>query len=73
MPESFQIIQRFQIEFVLLCVPNEAAAEVAEKCTAAGIKSIVNFTLTELNLPKDVKVLNFSFFEILKNTFRIFS
>jgi redox-sensing transcriptional repressor len=55
MPE---VIERFNIEMALLCVPSEAAQQTAEKLAAAGIKAIVNFAPVVLDLPPDIFVKN---------------
>ena len=53
-----EVISRFAIEIALLCVPAQAAQEVAEKCVAAGIRGILNFVPVALNLPPEVAVRN---------------
>ena len=53
-----EVISRFTIEIALLCVPAQAAQAVAEKCTAAGIRGILNFAPAALNLPPEVVVRN---------------
>jgi redox-sensing transcriptional repressor len=53
-----EVVSRFGIEIALLCVPSEAAQDVAEKCVAAGILGILNFAPVALSLPPDIAVRN---------------
>jgi redox-sensing transcriptional repressor len=53
-----EVISRFAIELALLCVPTDAAQGAAEKLAAAGIRGIVNFAPTALQLGPDIAVRN---------------
>ena len=53
-----EVVSRFGIEIALLCVPAEGAQAAAEKCVSAGIKGILNFAPSVLNVPADVIVRN---------------
>lgn len=53
-----EVIQRFNIEIALLCVPAASAQAAAEKLVAAGIRGIVNFAPAVLNVPPDIAVRN---------------
>ena len=53
-----EVISRFAIEIALLCVPADAAQAAAEKCSAAGIRGILNFAPVGLSLPPEVAVRN---------------
>lgn len=44
------------VEIVILTTPAECAQEVAERVAAAGIRAIMNFTSTNLDLPDEVRV-----------------
>lgn len=48
------LAQRLQIRMGILCVPDEAAQEVAEKMVEAGILAIWNFTGHTLHLPDEI-------------------
>jgi len=49
------------IEIAVLAVPAESAQEVADRLVAAGIKAILNFTPTVLDVPARVPVENVDF------------
>ena len=53
-----EVVSRFEIEIALLCIPAAAAQEAAEKCTAAGVKGILNFAPVVLRVPPEVTVRN---------------
>ena len=53
-----EIIRRFELETALLCVPEDAAQEAAEKLVEAGIRGILNFAPVALKLPQDIAVRN---------------
>ena len=53
-----EVINRFGIEIALLCVPAASAQTAADRLAAAGIKGIVNFAPTVLNLPPHIAVRN---------------
>lgn len=46
------------IEIGLITVPAAAAADVAKRCVAAGLKAILNFAPVGLNAPSDVRLKN---------------
>ena len=48
------LTRRLQIRMAILCVPDDAAQEVAEKMVEAGILAIWNFTGHTLLLPEDI-------------------
>jgi len=48
------LAHRLQIRMGILCVPDEAAQEVAEKMVESGILAIWNFTGHTLHLPDDI-------------------
>lgn len=50
-----------RIEIALLTVPREVAQEAADRLVAAGIKGILNFAPTVLEVPKEVAVENVDF------------
>jgi redox-sensing transcriptional repressor len=53
-----EVIRRFDIELALLCVPEAAAQDAAEKLAASGIRGIVNFAPAALKLQADIAVRN---------------
>jgi redox-sensing transcriptional repressor len=53
-----EVIARFGIEIALLCVPEKAAQETAEKLAAAGIRGIINFAPAVLSLAPGIAVRN---------------
>jgi redox-sensing transcriptional repressor len=53
-----EVIVRFGIEIALLCVPEKAAQETAEKLAAAGIRGIINFAPVVLVLAPGIAVRN---------------
>ena len=53
-----EVVSRFGIEIALLCVPEAAAQETAEKCAAAGIRGILNFAPVALSLAPGITVRN---------------
>jgi redox-sensing transcriptional repressor len=61
-----EIIPRFSIEIALLCVPAEAAQSAAESLAAAGVRGIVNFAPTALQLPREIMVRNVHVVDILR-------
>lgn len=62
-----EVIGRFGIKIALLCVPADVAQAAAEKCAAAGIRGILNFAPTALNLPPEVAVRNVFLADELRN------
>lgn len=53
-----RVIKRFKVKIAAICVPDNAAQEVAELLVGYGIKAIWNFSTKFLELPKDVIVQN---------------
>jgi redox-sensing transcriptional repressor len=53
-----EIIHRFSIEIALLCVPEAAAQNTAEKLLAAGIRGLLNFAPVVLIMPPEIVVRN---------------
>ncbi len=51
-----EIIREKDISIAILTVPPDHAAEMAEKLVHAGIRGILNFTSTPLNLPAHVNL-----------------
>lgn len=51
-------IRRHDIRMAILCVPGEAAQQVAEQLAAHGIHAILNFSPVVLQLPETVAVNN---------------
>lgn len=51
-----KIVKRTQLQMGILCVPSEAAQDVADRMIDAGIKGIWNFTPVKLKVPPDVVV-----------------
>lgn len=58
MDEMFDFVHDNNIEMAALTIPREHAIKVAHKLVDAGVKGIWNFALTDLDLPKHVKVEN---------------
>lgn len=53
-----RVVKRFNVEIGAICVPKEAAQEVANLLVACGIKGIWNFAPINLEVPDDVLVVN---------------
>lgn len=53
-----QIIRKEKIEIGIITVPAQAAQEVAELLTKAGIKAILNFAPARISVPKHVRLNN---------------
>ncbi len=51
-------IQESEIEIAVLCVPAKAAQRVAERLDKAGVKSILNFSPTDISVSSDITVEN---------------
>ncbi len=49
-----EIISTYDISIAILTVPAAAAQEMAKALVASGIKGILNFTATNINVPHDV-------------------
>jgi redox-sensing transcriptional repressor len=57
--ESLQrVVRSFDVGIAILCVPKEAAQQVAARVVSLGIKAIWNFSPTQLAVPSDVVVRN---------------
>ena len=62
-----EVISRFGIELAMLCVPEAAVQDAAEKCIAAGIRGIINFAPAMLKVPPEVTVRNVYITDELRN------
>jgi redox-sensing transcriptional repressor len=51
-----KVVKSKKISICVMAVPAESAQEVADKCTSAGIKCILNFAPAALNVAEDIKV-----------------
>lgn len=49
-------VKEKRVKVAMLTVPASAAQEVAEQLVKAGVKAILNYAPTHLNVPKDVQV-----------------
>ena len=54
--EMAEKIAELKAALAIVCVPAQAAQEVAEKLCACGIKAILNFAPTQLRLPENIEV-----------------
>ncbi len=54
------------VDIAALCVNVESAQTVADKLAAGGVRGILNFAVTDLNLPAEVKVENVHISEFLE-------
>ncbi len=52
------IVKDSDIRIAILTTPVEAAQECADQLVAAGIRAILNFAPTHLQVPEDINVLN---------------
>jgi redox-sensing transcriptional repressor len=52
------VVAREAVEIGVISVPASAAASVARRCVAAGLKALLNFAPVRLNLPPGVRVKN---------------
>ncbi len=50
------VVEREDVAMAVIATPAAVAQEVAEKLTAAGIVSILNFTATPISLPDEIEV-----------------
>lgn len=50
------VVEREDVEIVILTVPGESAQAVTDRLVAAGVKAIMNFAPVRLNVPDDVEV-----------------
>ena len=51
-------IEDQQLEIIIVCVPEEVAAEIVDRAISAGIKGIMNFTPTRFDVPRNVRIQN---------------
>lgn len=58
MKDIARVIKRFNVKIAAICVPDNAAQEVANILVKEGIKAIWNFSSRILDLPKDVIIQN---------------
>lgn len=56
MEELDEIISRLGIVLAMITVPAGAAQEVVDRCTAAGVKGILNFAPVTLKVPPGVRL-----------------
>lgn len=47
-----------RVDIAILTLPKEAVQDTAERLAAAGVKGLMNFSYTELELPDDIAVSN---------------
>jgi redox-sensing transcriptional repressor len=52
------VVAREAVSIGVISVPASAAASVARRCVAAGLKALLNFAPVRLNLPPGVRVKN---------------
>jgi redox-sensing transcriptional repressor len=58
MESLVRVVRSFDVGIAILCVPKEAAQQVASRVVSLGIKAIWNFSPTQLAVPTDVVVRN---------------
>lgn len=51
-------IEQQQLEIIIVCVPQEVAAEIVDRAISAGIKGIMNFTPMRFDVPRNVRIQN---------------
>ncbi|MCH5212373.1 MAG: redox-sensing transcriptional repressor Rex, partial [Oscillospiraceae bacterium] len=56
--ELEEYIKENNVDIAILTVPNTAVTEMAERVVRSGIKGILNFSYTELDLPENIPVEN---------------
>lgn len=56
MKDLARVVRRARIELGLVCVPADAAQEVAEAAARAGVRGLLNFAPVRLELPETVRV-----------------
>ena len=61
-----KIIQREQIDYAILAVPENDAIKTAKRLSDCGVKGIVNFTNALINLKDKVRVENISVIDALQ-------
>ena len=54
MTELEQTIQKHQIRLAIIAVPADNAQEVVDQLVSAGIKGILNFAPTSVNVPPNI-------------------
>ena len=59
MDEAESIVKKMNISIAILTVPPEYARQTSEAFVKYGIKGILNFTTTPLNMPEDVHLEEF--------------
>jgi redox-sensing transcriptional repressor len=52
------IVKKLKIDMAVIAVPLESAQDIADKLIASGVRAILNFAPTKLNVPKHVKLCN---------------
>ena len=52
------LAQRMQVKIIIIAVPREEAQKMADAAIKAGVKAIWNFAPVNLDVPKDVLVVN---------------
>jgi redox-sensing transcriptional repressor len=52
------IVKKLKIDMAIIAVPLESAQGIADKLIASGIRAILNFAPTRLNVPRHVKLRN---------------
>ncbi|MGC8819518.1 MAG: redox-sensing transcriptional repressor Rex [Fervidobacterium sp.] len=53
-----RVVRRFKVKIAAICVPDNAAQEVADVLVGYGIKAIWNFSSKILKMPEDIIVQN---------------
>ena len=56
--EVSSFVRDNEVKLAILCVPGEAAQEVANELVSAGVQGILNFSPTVLQVPEAVTVNN---------------
>lgn len=51
-----EVLEREQIDIVILTTPEDVAQQVTDKLVDAGVKGILNFTPSRVSTPSDVQV-----------------
>ena len=62
-----QIVEKEEIQYAVLAVPDDVAVTYGQRLAQAGIKGIVNYTNTLLTVPSTVKVENISVIHSLRH------
>ena len=53
-----EFVKEKEVDIAILTIPKGAAIEVADRLVKCGIKAILNFAHTDLNVPEGVQVEN---------------